>query len=481
MKRLALTLTIAVAACALWAPVSAQAAFSLEEFDVSFSKENGSPATQAGSHPFAMTTKLALNTKPGNSFELEAEAKDLNIAQIPGFVGSPVATPLCPTVKFLERTAGDNATVEETHCPDSTAVGTVVANTTSSRFAGAVYNLAPPPGTAAKLGFVVGTVPVTIELGVNSKPPNNIIARLTNIPQPLPFQGSTVTLWGNPASPVHDPLRGFCAQTFPTPNGEVTSRGNCPSGAPEVPFLTLPRSCQGPLKTTYAADSWPEPGARLPDGEPDLSDPRWATGFSETHDASIPPIPLGMTGCAKLHFSPSITAKPTTKAAESPTGLDFSLDVNDEGLTNASEEATAQSDIRKAVVTLPQGFTVNPSIAEGLEVCSEADLARETAFNEAGSGCPNASKIGTVEVETPLLEENVNGALYQAAPYQNPFNSLIALYIVIKNPTLGIIVKQPLNVIPNAVTGQLTTVAEELPQLPFSHFKPVAPITPKPN
>jgi hypothetical protein len=178
-----------------------------------------------------------------------------------------------------------------------------------------------------------------------------------------------------------------------------------------------------------------------------------------------------MTGCPRLGFTPTISAAPTTKAANSPTGLDFSLDVHDEGLTNPSEEAVANSDIRKAEVTLPEGFSINPSIAEGLNVCTEADLARETASSEAGAGCPNASKIGTVEVETPLLDENVNGALYQAAPYENPFHNLITLYVVIKNPTLGIKVVQPLKVVPNPVTGRLTTIAEEMPQLPFSHFR----------
>jgi len=142
--------------------------------------------------------------------------------------------------------------------------------------------------------------------------------------------------------------------------------------------------------------------------------------------------------------------------------------VADEGLTNPT--GIANSDIRKTVVTLPEGFSTNPSLAEGLEVCSEADLARETAKSAPGAGCPNASKIGTVEVETPILDENVDGSLFIAKPYENPFNSLLALYIVIKNPTLGIVVKQPLNVIPDPVTGRLTTVAENLPQLPFSHF-----------
>ncbi len=450
-------------------PARAQASFGLERFDLAFTNEDGSPATQAGSHPFAVTTDLALNTEPGNPLKLEGEIKDLNVSQILGLVGNPGVTPRCSTDKFLTRPGGSHAEELETDCPDSTAIGTIVAeiSTARTKHSDAVYNLQPSPGSVAEIGFVIATVPVTIDFVVNSKAPYNIIARLHNIAQPLPLFGSKLTLWGVPASKAHDPYRGACA-SLEAPTGEVTSRGDCPTGAPEVPFLTLPRACQGPLRTTYTADSWEHPGAVLPDGEPDLSDPLWVSGFSETSDGSEPPVPLGMTGCSKLGFSPTVTAQPTSEAASSPTGLDFSLNVHDEGLTSAT--GLAQSDIKKTVVTLPEGMTANPSLAEGLSVCSEEDLARETFSSVPGEGCPNESKIGTVEVETPLLEEPLKSSLYIAKPYANPFNSLLALYFVIKDPMLGIIVKQPAEVEPDPRTGRLVTVVENIPQLPFSHF-----------
>jgi hypothetical protein len=318
--------------------------------------------------------------------------------------------------------------------------------TTSSGDRAPAFNLAPPPGFAARIGFIILHVPTVIDIRVSPNPPYNLVAILRNTPDIVPLGGTLLTLWGNPASAVHDKERGPC----------VGGSGSCPVDIAEKPYLTLPRSCTGPLLTTYEANSWEEPQT-------------FVKGISLSHDNATPPNPQGLIGCGKLAFNPGIEAKPTTLAANSPTGLDFSLNVKDEGLTNP--EGLAASDIKKTVVTLPEGFSINPSIAEGLEVCTQADLARETPFSEAGAGCPNASKIGSVEVETPLLDENVNGALYQATPYENPFNSLVALYIVIKNPTLGIIVKQPLNVIPDPVTGRLTTVAEDMPQLPFSHFK----------
>jgi hypothetical protein len=272
----------------------------------------------------------------------------------------------------------------------------------------------------------------------------------------LEFLSSETTIWGNPADAAHDALRGACTLS--------EADDSCPANIPSRPFLTMPRSCNGPLLTLFQATSWWS-------GEPLNPSPGTAfEGGAETHDDSEPPNPLGTTGCDKLGFDAQITAQPTTKAASSPTGLDFSLDIKDEGLNNP--EGIAGADIEKAVVTLPEGFSTNPSIAEGLEVCSLAQLKAETASSPPGAGCPNASKIGDVEVETPLLEgELLKGSLFVAKPYENEFHSLLALYIVIKDPKLGIVVKQAAKVTPDPVTGQLVTTTEDMPQLPFSHFR----------
>lgn len=437
----------ALALCiAFCLPASALAGFGIKSFDLTFENANGSPAMQAGGHPFAVTTDLSFNTlsSPIFSFEVPDESpKNLTVSLPPGLIGNTTVMPRCTNSDFFLPPSGS--------CPEDTAVGTnqITIGSPTTVEDVAVYNLAPPPGVPVKLGFVSLGVPITVELGVSQEPPYNAIATLRNIPEVLPIYSSRLAVWGNPASSVHDAERGRCAG----PGGPL-----CSVNLTEIPFLTSPRACTGPLSTLFKADSWQSPGLFI-------------EGQSVTHDDSLPPNLISFAGCGNLGFGPTISARPTTRAAESPTGLDFSLDVHDEGLTNPSEEATASSDIRKTVVTLPEGFTVNPSVAEGLEVCTPAQLDRETAFSAPGAGCPNASKIGTVEVETPLLDETVNGALYQAAPYDNPFDSLIALYIVIKNPTLGIKVVQPLRVEPDPVTGRLTTVADELPQLPFSHFR----------
>jgi hypothetical protein len=472
MRRLIL-LALALAAVAL-APGSAQADFGVNEFDLSFSGEDGITPMQAGSHPGGVLNKIELNTveDPLLGEVADGAVRDIEVKLPKGLVGDPGAIPRCANTDFINF----NQETKIPKCSDSSAVGVILLRVlfhpkeAPSFISPPVYNLIPPPGVVQKLGFIAAGVPVTIEFTVSQSPPYEVIATLHYITQVIPFMGSKLTVWGNPASPVHDSERGGCLNWAPTPVDVAHTTGKaCPSNIAQAPFITLPRACKGPLSPAYAADSWQSPGPLLLDGSPDLSDPRWSSGEVLTHDDAEPPNPQGMTGCSKLGFNPSIAAAPTAKAASSPTGLDFSLDVHDEGLTNPS--GIANSDIEKTEVTLPEGFTINPSIAEGLAVCSEADLERETSSSEAGAGCPDASKIGTVEVETPLLEENVDGSLYQATPYENPFHSLVALYIVIKNPKLGIKVVQPLKVIPDPVTGRLTTVAEEMPQLPFSHFK----------
>ncbi len=471
MKRvLAISTLLTLAAIALIAP-AAQASFGLEKFDVAFTNGDGSPVTQAGSHPFQMTTTVYFNlTDPTHADE---QVMDFSAEQIAGFVGDATSMPRCSTSDFLAFTSGGRIS----QCPDSTAVGYAGTKANLITAFGAVFNLDPPPGVVTKLGFITANTPVTIEVRVKETYPYNVAAVITNVPQTLPVLASVVALWGNPADPAHDPFRGNCVTNVnqtdengqPIPQvikedfPEPPSYGNCTDRPPAKPFLTLPRACTGPLLTGYATSSWEGSSA---------------AGSVFTHDDATPPNPQGMVGCAKLGFNPSVSAQPTTRAARSPSGLDYSLDIHDEGLT--STDGLANSDIRKAVVTLPEGFTANPSLAEGLEVCTEDQFEAETPFSAPGqgpnftppgAGCPDASKIGSVEVETPLLDENVNGALYIAKPYENPFDSLLALYMVIKNPKLGIIIKQPMKVETDPETGRITTVADDLPQLPFSHFK----------
>jgi hypothetical protein len=426
----------------------------------------GEVLTQAGEHPFAMTISFEVNgeeVEKGGEVPFGGPIRDALFTLMPGFAGNPMAMPTCSLTDFLS--GNPEATELIPDCPNSTAVGVVSFRVTgheggNATFYAAVYNLEPAPGEPSKLGFwPAAPIPVTIDARVSEEPPYQVVSGPTNTPQLVEFMGTVFTLWGVPADPAHDPLRGECLII-----ASGKSNGECHVNLAEKPFLTMPRACLGPLATTYRALSWAPYDFATESFLPAAED----SGEILTHDEFG--NPQGMTGCGRLGFNPEITAEPTSKAASSPTGLDFGLDVEDEGLV--SPKGIAGSDIEKAEVTLPEGMAANPSVAEGLNVCTEEELERESAFSEPGAGCPNASRIGSIEIETPLLEGKLlKGSLYIAKPYENPFSSLLAMYIVIKNPELGISVIQPAKIVPDPVTGQLTTTTEEMPQLPFSHFR----------
>jgi hypothetical protein len=440
------------------AAVPARADFEVRDFDVTFTNADGTMATQAGSHPFALTASFELGflQEGGKTFS-DGRIKDFFLAQAPGLVADTTAYPRCSSLEFLQAA----------NCPVTTQVGITASSIQLGSAppvwnASPVYNLTPPPGTLLRLGWNVGeTANIVIDVGLNPEAPHNGVAVSRNTPQPLDVFGNKTQIWGHPSDPAHDDLRDTCllqenegAAVGDPDSFEFASDGEGCTVAPNPrPFLTLPTYCAEPLATSFEAFSW--------EGDFD-------SGSVLTHDAAGNPQPF--TGCGKLGFNPSFSAQPTSRAASSPTGLDVALQIKDEGLT--SVEGLAQSRIRKAVVTLPEGMTANPSLAEGLEVCSEEQLDAETLTAPPSTGCPEASKIGTIEVQSPLVSEPVLGGLYQAEPFANlAGDSLIAFYIVLRNPNLGILVKQAVRVEPDPQTGQLRGITEEIPQLPFSSFR----------
>jgi hypothetical protein len=414
VRALAKLTALAALCAALYAPASAQG-FGFTGLDAGLLEEDGSPATEAGSHPFSFSTTIGFETEldPDLGFEVPAgSAKDLVVSAPIGLAANPTATPRCETLDFLKISTSTGS------CPAASQIG--VTDVTYSdpdnteRFA--VYNLVPPPGVAAKLGFVVTPVPVTIEGGVNPNPPYNILATLDNVAQVLPFYSATTHIFS-----------------------ETGGR----------PFLTAPRACTGPLQTAFEASSWQDPD----------------TEIHEEVEVE------GMAFCDKLGFAPRISNQPTSRAADAATGLEFELRIDDAGYERP--EVSADSDIKKAEVTLPEGMTANPAVAEGLEACSPGQYEDESL--ERGGGCPPASKVATVQTETPLLEgETIAGDVFIAEPFENPFDTLLALYMVIRDRELGVLVKLAGKVEPDPVTGQLTTTfgepGHELPQLPVSRF-----------
>jgi hypothetical protein len=463
MRKSATCLALALCA-ALWAAAPAGAAFGLNAFDVTFTGPRaaldeadaplGPIVSQAGAHPFEMTTSFRVNGEPsGKGGEFADEPlRDALFTQMQGFAANPRVVPACSSADFLTP---NPAKTLQPNCPNATAVGFVAAELSSEISEGflyaPVYNIEPSPGKAARFGFWITKVPVVVDGMLNEETPNRIVAGSTNTPQLVEAVGAIFTLWGVPADPRHDLLRGTCINTL----GE--SGGSCPASVDETPFITIPRACTGPLKTDYLVRSW------LGSEE---------EGSAETHDDVG--NPQGMIGCGALSFSPHLEAAPTSRTAASPAGMDIDLQIEDEGLLNPS--GVAGSDITKAVTTFPEGVTLNPSQAEGLAVCSEAQAKRETASSEFGAGCPAESKVGSVEVETPLLEGNVlRGSLFVATPFENRFGTLIAVYMTVKEPERGIGILLAGRVEPDPATGRLVATFGEaqspIPAAPISDFR----------
>jgi hypothetical protein len=425
--------SIAVLSALFCGSVSAQASFGVKSLTVTPTNKDGSVDLQAGSHPYEYTLDLTMNQDAEG--RPEGTLRDLVVDLPPGLVGNPQAVPRCKGADFEGQTPS---------CPANTQIGIAIVEARGIGLARVrVYNLTPPRGVPASIGFSIVGYNSFQEASLRSDDYGVSVSDIT-IPTTIEIQSVTETIWGVPADPAHDAQRGQCLE----------EGGECPSDLPLTPFLTLPTTCAAPLETTLSVDSVQEPGVF-----------KSKSFFSLDESGAVVP----QNGCQAVPFSPKIAALPSSRLAESSAGLDFELKLPNAGLTSPND--IAETEPKKIEVTLPEGVTANPSAAEGLEVCSQAQYKAETIDSKPGEGCPEASKLGSLVAHTPLLDEAIEGSLYLAKPFDNPSNSLIGLYIVARAVDRGILIKQAGKVEPDPRTGQLITTFDNLPPLPYSDFK----------
>jgi len=386
---------------------------------------------QAGDHP-DFTTSFKL-TGEGN--EPTGLTRDLLVSLPPGLIGNPQRFPRCTIAQFGE-------TPEESECPQDAQVGVAelrLGGSVNGTLIEPVYNMYSPGGDiVARFGLFAGPYPSVINVRVNPVD-YSLVAGVEGAPAPAQLIAASTTFWGVPASPENDGLRLTPAEAI---KGKTPAGGRS-SGQPEIPFLSNPTDCSANRQLKITAISY-----QLPQKPATVTLP-------------FPKI----TGCEKVVFNPEFSATPTNPEAAAPTGLDAVLKVHQ----NEDPDDLATSTLKSAVVSLPQGFAINPSAGDGLAACSfeQVDFGTNNP-----SSCPDAAKLGSVEMIVPALEKPLHGSIYQRTPEPG---HLFRFWLV--SDEQGVHLKLPAEIAANPLTGQLTTVFAGIsslggnPQVPFEELR----------
>jgi hypothetical protein len=424
-----------VAAGALATPL-AHAEFRITKF-YGTTTVDGELSRQAGAHP-DLTTAIAFPfiTPPGQGRRLDGRPQTIKVALPPGLIGNPTALPTCSQPQLVAAEEG-----KEALCPAASQVGQIIlyerANANEEGDLDGVipgipvpvYNLERPANLPGLFGFNYGGVVVRIEPTV--RPGDfGVTSAVSSISEAKVITAANkLTLWGVPADAGHD-----------------SQRIGLPGTAAPRPFLTSPTSCSStPSVTTAEADTWQNPGAFV----------------HAEFNSDVDGVPFLWEGCEQLRFEPSVKVQARGHQAAAPTGFNIDLAVPQD----EDPDHLATADVRNVAITFPRGFSVSPSSAAGLGGCAPDQINLES--NEAPT-CPNSSKIGTVRVKTPLLEEELEGDVIVAKQDDNPFHSLVALYLSIKGP--GFYLKLPGRVDLDSATGRVTSTFSDTPQLPFEEL-----------
>ena len=399
---------------------------------------DGQPSTQAGGHPASQQTAFIVNTvRSSKGVTIPAGSlRDLSVDLPPGFLGSPLTTPRCPQ-GFL--TPGQFAEPAPACYQPAYRIGMLFPAVqrfgsiiTASAFG--VFNDVPAFGTPAQFSTKIAVASASLIGALRSEEDFGI--RIT--------------------SPNTNSLTELTYGAYTVVEGD-------PEGAEGKAFLRNPTDCAEQARRApvvgMSASSWQQPAV-----------------FDEQEEPQAP-----VTGCAKLGIEPEFSFQPSSDAGSSVAGATAHLHLDQSSLSDP--EALAAADLKRSVVKLPAGFDVNPSQANGLEACTEAQvgykgagaLPNPTRFDNAPVTCPDASKLGSVEATSPLLEEALQGTIYLAKQDENPFGSLLALYLVIEAPRFGLTLKLPGRVDLDPNTGQATATFDYVPQAPVEdltlHFR----------
>ncbi len=382
--------------------------------------------SQAGAHR-DFTTTLELTKDPtGSAF---GYTREIHIDLPSGLLANPDPFPHCTTAQLGQAPS-------DSHCPQDSQVGVVeISFFNLGTFVEPLYLMQPPSDTPARLGIMTEFFPVVINAHVRSEGDYGVTGSSKGIPAFNPLVRANATIWGVPTDPSHDPLRITPLEA---------SKGQSPPGGGRAsnlltptPFMVNPTRCGVPLQVHFTAISH-----QLPDQPSTMS-------------ASLPSI----SGCGKLGFEPNLAIVPTSGEAAAPSGLNATLEVPQD--ETASGHAT--SHIRHAEVVFPPGMTIAPGAADGQLACSDEQAGYES---RRPAQCPNASKLGTVEIDVPALERPAQGALYLRTPVPG---DLFRVWLIADD--LGVHIALPGDLEIDKATGQISSAFFEMPQAPVRGAK----------
>jgi hypothetical protein len=448
--------------------------FGIKSFATSETNALGSPFTAAGGHPIAANATFLFNYSVNDSGSIETAGgtpKDVEAELPPGLIGNPQNASKCP-LDLAQH-------VPQIACPLATAVGFVTPELSASPLAikdgqphpfgrqfVPLFELAPTPGHPAQFAFQYKTF-FALDAALRSDGDyglnlgDHATGRANG--HGLLSLGVTFCSYGvlgevpNHTSSEDELVGAGCAS--PTPGA--------------APFLTNPTQCSGAASTTtLRADTYQVPGSYVS-----------KTVYNGTGVNGTDPSPTEsfLTGCDGLRFNPEVQFGPSSSSAEGgttqvdePTGASFSLKV----LQTNEAGVDATPELKAATVTLPEGMTVNPSAADGLQACSNAQFGLGSTVEPAEPAtCPLASQVGTAKVITPLLEQPLEGQVFLGEPECSPCNAadaeagrIFRLFLQVRSVERGVIVKLVGQVSANPTTGQLQARFTEQPQLPFSEL-----------
>jgi hypothetical protein len=374
--------------------------------------------TQAGAHPdlSIVTSFTGSNDQIGGPGLANPIADSPSVYAVhlgPGLIANPLAAPTCPL-----------ATFQADACPPETIVGTslqrvfVLAVGSEFDLPGFIYNLEP---TSLDQAALLGVRTLTRDPRTGAVITASLVPFAVTL-SPIDLGLDAVNL---------EPLTAVSRTAGPI---RITALGLRLNGrAVNGFFFSNPTAC---VPVTVSVSATSNAGGR----------------------ASAAVTPYAPTDCGTLAFDAGLGLNLSSTQTDVPVQAGVALTRPDD-----TAAPRRQSDVLESTVVLPEGMTVNPSLAAGLEACTDAQFAASDRSTPAG--CPAASQIGTVRFVTPLLLRTFEGAVYYGERTPTAFNRL---FVDVQLP--GARLKLTGRVTLNAATGQVTTTFQDLPQLPFSSF-----------